>query len=122
MMIPWFVSSFICLLDFGYCAYGMIATQNAARAAAQWGAASATNYAALSSTTACNAALPFFKNAPTPVTACGTSLSATTSEPSVNGLSAVTVAVTYTVNLLSLPPLMPGTFAITRTVTMPIRY
>ena len=122
MMLPWFVSSFICLLDFGYCAYGMIATQNAARAAATWGGASLANYTALTATTACNAALPFFKYAPTPVTACGANLSATASEPSVNGLSEVTVGVTYTVNLLSLPPLMPGTFAITRTVTMPIRY
>jgi hypothetical protein len=123
MMLPWFVSSFICVLDFGFCAYSMIATQNAARAAAEWGAASSSNYAAIiSGSTACTYAAPAFKYAPTPVTACGNNLSVTATEPSPSGMPVVQVAVTYTVNLLSLPPLMPGSLAITRTVQMPIRY
>ena len=121
-MLPWFVCLFIGVLDFGFCAYGMISTQNAARIAAMWGAANSTNTGNISSS-ACTYAAPVFKYAPTPVTACGANLSVAASTVTINStMTVVQVAVTYTVNLLSLPPLMPGSLAITRTVQMPIRY
>ena len=127
-MLPWFVSSFICVLDFGFCAYSMIATQNAARTAATWGAYSSANTANIVSSpcTYAPGITYAFKYAPTPVTACGTNLSVTATTTTIAGstqsVPAVKVAVTYTVNLLALPALMPGSLAITRTVIMPERY
>jgi Flp pilus assembly protein TadG len=129
LLLPWIVVSFMAVLDFGFSAYALIATQNAARIAATWGAASSTNQAALTSSVACGTyALPEFKFAPTPITACGSSLSATPSSGNIgaNGTGAgqvpyVQVAVGYTVNLIAIPGLMPSSITITRTVAMPVR-
>jgi hypothetical protein len=120
LMLPWIVFSFIAVLDFGFCSYALIATQNAARIAATWGAANSTNASNISSM-ACTYAAPEFTYAPTPATACGGALSVSTSTSSVGSLSTVRVAVTYTVKLLAIPGLMPGSLAITRTVQMPVR-
>jgi beta-lactamase class A len=119
-MLPWIVFSFLAVLDFGFCAYGLIATQNAARIAATWGAANATNAANISSN-ACSYAAPEFTYAPTPVTACGANLSVTASTATVGSLSIVQVAVTYTLNLLPIPGIVPASLAITRTVKMAVR-
>lgn len=120
LLLPWIALSFTSVMDFGFCAYGLIATQDAARIAATWGAANPTNAAAISSH-ACGYAAPSFAYAPTPVTACGTNLSVSTSASTVGSLSTVQVSVTYTMNLLAIPGLLPGSFAITRTVKMPVR-
>jgi Flp pilus assembly protein TadG len=124
LLLPWIVVSFMAVLDFGFSAYALIATQNAARVAATWGSASSTNKDALiaSPSSACGTyALPLFKYAPTPVTACGTSLSATPGSYYKGSISYVTVAVAYTVNLLAIPGIMPGSITINKTVTMPVR-
>lgn len=121
--------SFMAVLDFGFSAYALIATQNAARIAATWGSASTANEAALTSSVACGTyALPQFKYAPTPVSACGSSLSATPTSGNIgaSGTGAgqipyVQVAVGYTVNLIAIPGIMPGSLTITRTVAMPVR-
>ncbi len=126
LLLPWIVVSFIAVLDFGFSAYALIATQNAARVAATWGSASSANSTALtaSPSPACGTyALPLFKYAPTPVSACGTSLSATPETHSLgsSSVSYVQVAVAYTVNLIAIPGIMPGSITINRTVYMPIR-
>lgn len=131
LLLPWIVMSFMAVLDFGFSAYALIATQNAARIAATWGSASLTNASALtaSPSPACGTyALPAFKYAPTPVTACGSSLSATPDSDymGATGTGAgripyVKVAVGYTVNLIAIPGIMPGSITINRTVYMPVR-
>jgi len=120
LLIPWLALTFTGALDFGFSAYGIIAAENGARIAATWGAANATNAANLSAN-ACSYVAPEFTYAPTPVTACGAALSVSTSTPSIGSLQTVRVTVTYTVNLLQIPGLMPASFAITRTAQMPIR-
>ncbi len=119
IMLPWIIFSFICVLDFGFSAYALIATQDAARIAATFGAANSTNASNIANT-ACGYAAPQFKYAPTPVTACGTALSVATSTSS-SPMATVTVAVTYTVSLISIPGLMPSSLPITKSVTMPVR-
>lgn len=122
LLLPWIVVSFMAVLDFGFSAYALIATQNAARVAATWGSASSANRDALTSSVACGTyALPLFKYAPTPVTACGSSLSATSTPYSIGSIDYVQVAVGYTVNLMAIPGIMPGSITITRTVAMPVR-
>lgn len=127
LLLPWIVVSFIAVLDFGFSAYALIATQNAARVAATWGSASQSNSDALmaSSSLACGTyALPLFKYAPTPVTACGSTLSATPNHDDMTGtvdVPYVKVAVGYTVNLIAIPGIMPGSITINRTVYMPVR-
>lgn len=129
LMMPWIVVSFLAVLDFGFASYALIATQNAARIAATWGSANSTNQAALTNSVACGTyAVPQFKYAPTPITTCGSSLSATVTTSPYIGTSTgagrvnyVQVAVGYTVNLIAIPGLMPNSITITRTVSMPVR-
>jgi Flp pilus assembly protein TadG len=128
LLLPWIVASFIAVLDFGFSAYALIATQNAARIAATWGAASQANQTALPAVACGTYALPEFRYAPTPVVACGSSLSATAAPDSIGvsgtgagAISYVRVAVGYTVNLIAIPGLMPHNLTITRTVSMPMR-
>ena len=124
LMLPWFVTLFVGILDFGFCAYGLVATQNAARVVATWGAANSTNAGNISSN-ACTYAAPMFAYAPTHVTGCGANLSVSTSTPTVGSgasqMATVEVSVTYTLTLIPLPGIMPGSMAITRTVQMPVR-
>jgi hypothetical protein len=122
LLLPWIVVSFIAVLDFGFSSYALIATQNAARIAATWGSASSANATALTASVACGTyALPLFKYAPTPVTACGSSLSATPVSNSVGSIDYVQVAVAYTVNLIAIPGIMPSSITINQTVSMPVR-
>ncbi|HVW06971.1 MAG TPA: TadE family protein [Bryobacteraceae bacterium] len=129
LLLPWMVIAFIAVLDFGFSSYALIATQNAARIAATWGAASTANQTALTSSLACGTyALPEFKYAPTPISACGSSLSATPSSGNIGAAGTgagqipyVQVAVGYTVGLLAIPGIMPSSITITRTVAMPVR-
>lgn len=120
LMLPWLVLSFTGVLDFGFSAYSLIATENAARIVATWGAANPTNAANVSAN-ACYYAAPQFKYAPTPVTACGTGLSVSTSTVSVGSMPTVQAAVTYTLNLLAIPGVVPASLAITQTAQMPVR-
>ncbi len=128
LLVPWLVFSFVGAFDFGIYAYALISTQNAARTAAMASAtaAIAQNGTALSST-ACSYALDELRNAP----GVGASLSTCSSPVTVTAqylasgadqLPTVRVSVTYqTMQVIPLPGLMAGSWAITRTVEMPIR-
>jgi hypothetical protein len=121
-MIPWMVVSFVGVLDFGFSAYSLIATQNAARVGAMWAAASSANASSANlQSTACSYAVDELKYAPTPVTGCAAPLSVTATTSTEGSMSTVQVSVTYTVNLLAIPLIMPANLAITRTVQLPVR-
>src|SRR6185312_11190459 len=116
LLLPWIVVSFMAVLDFGFAAYALIATQNAARIAATWGSASTANKDALiasPSLTCGTYALPAFRYAPTPVVACGSALSATATSDSIGSVDTVKVAVSYTLGLIAIPGLMPNRITIT---------
>jgi Flp pilus assembly protein TadG len=122
LMLPWLVFSFIGVLDFGFSAYSLIATQNAARAGAMWGAASSANASSPTfQATACSYAADALKYAPTPVTGCAAPLSVTALTSTQGSLPAVQVSVTYTLKLLAIPAMMPGSLQITRTAWLPVR-
>jgi hypothetical protein len=128
LLIPWLVLSFIGILDFGFCAYGLIATQDAARSGAVWGSATSANaQSANLSTRACTYALKELQYAPnmSSVTTCGgsspVSVLATYSSTGLGGVPTVSVAVTYSVTLMPIPQIMPATLAITRTIQLPVR-
>jgi hypothetical protein len=131
-MLPWIAIAFIGVLNFGFCAYGLIATQNAARAIAVWGSATHTNAQNISSqaslTTMCNYAIGELQYAPnvgTSVNSCTgsspISVSATYNASGADLLPTLTVSVTYTVSLMPVPGISPSSLAITRTVQLPVR-
>jgi hypothetical protein len=132
LMLPWLVISFVGLLDTGYGAYGLIATQSAARAGAEWGSATSAVASSITSTAntqiLCNyaiAALEYAPNVGTSVTSCGgsspISVTPTYNATGHGGIPTVTVSVTYTVNMLAVPGVSLSTLAITRTVELPVR-
>jgi Flp pilus assembly protein TadG len=130
LMLPWIAIAFIAVLDFGFCIYGMIATQNAARTIAAWGTATHTNAQNIGSetTTICNyaiGALQYAPNVGTSVSTCtGSSpirVSATYNASGSDSSPTLTVAVTYTVTLMAVPGISPSSLAITRQVELPVR-
>jgi Flp pilus assembly protein TadG len=128
LLLPWMIFSFIAVIDFGFASYGLIATQNAARAAATWGASSSANaQSATLSTQACTYALAQLQYAPgvgSSVSTCSASpvsVTATYHAAGSDGLPTVAVKVTYTVQLMAIPLMMPGSLAINRTVELPVR-
>ncbi len=128
IMLPWLVFSFMAIINFAFCIYGLIATQNAARIGAVWGSANSTNAHSTSFTsTACTYALAELQGAPnvgTSITTCGGSspVSVTATPLSgADGLPAVQVSVTYTVQLMRIPAIMPASLSITRAVELPVR-
>jgi hypothetical protein len=128
-MIPWLVITFMAVLDFGFCAYGLIATQNAARIGAAWGtAASANAQSASLSTKVCGYAvgeLQYAPNVGTSVTTCsGTSPIRVATQYNASGSDGsptLTVTVTYTVTLMAIPGITPATMPIVRSVELPVR-
>lgn len=129
LFLPWIVICFLAVLDFGYCAYGLIATQDAARIGAEWGAATSSNASSSNlSSQACHYATQALEYAPgvgTSVTTCGgtspISVTATYHASGSDGLPTVTVSVSYTVSLLYLVGTFPSSFTITRAVEFPVR-
>jgi hypothetical protein len=132
LMLPWLVVAFVGSLDVGFVTYGLIATQNAARAAAEWGSATTAVTSNITSTgntaTLCNfaiAALEYAPNVGTSVSTCGgtspISVSPTYNASGHGGIPTLTVSVTYTINLLAVPGVSGSTLAITRTVELPVR-
>jgi hypothetical protein len=131
-MLPWLVVAFVAVLDIGFGAYGLIATQNAARAAAEWGSATSTVASNITSTantqSICNyaiAALEYAPNVGTSLSTCGGS-SPITVTPTYNasghgGIPTLSVSVTYTLHLLAVPGVSLSTLAITRLVELPVR-
>ena len=132
LLLPWIAIAFIGVLNFGFCAYGLIATQSAARAIAAWGTATHTNAQSITTqaslTTMCNYAIGELQYAPnvgTSVNTCGgsspVSVSATYNASGADLLPTLTVTVTYTVSLLPVPGISPSSLAIARTVQLPVR-
>jgi Flp pilus assembly protein TadG len=129
LMLPWLVISFIAVLDFGFCAYGLIATQNAARIGAAWGAATATNaQSANLATKACGYAIDELQDAPNmgaSVTTCSGSspirVATSYNASGADALPTVTVTVTYKVTLMAVPGISPSSLAIVRSVQLPVR-
>lgn len=123
--MPWYVFLFVGAFDFGFYAYALIATQNAARVGAMYCSGSTT--AAVDATTACAYALDQFRNLPNVgvgVTTCSAApvivtASLVTGPDSANATS---VNVTYTSpQLIPIPGLFPGSLTISRTVLMAVR-
>jgi hypothetical protein len=134
LLLPWLVISFMGVLDFGFCAYGLIATQSAARAIAAWGSATSTNAGNLNNgqqasvTKVCGYAINALQYAPnvgTSVTTCSGSspirVSTTYNAQGADNLPTLTVTVTYTVTLMAIPGISPSSLSIVRTVQSPVR-
>ena len=127
-LAPWLLFVFVGILDYGFYANAMIATQNAARVGAEVNSASlltvvdtagpcayakaALQYMPNSSSfsAACNA-LPLIVTSPAVATADGAALTADT---------AVTVQY-QTASLIPIPGILPQQVTITRTVQMKVR-
>jgi len=134
LLIPWMVISFMAVLDFGFCAYGLIATQSAARTIAAWGSATSVNASNLNSgqsasvTKVCNYAIDALQYAPnvgSSVIACsGASpirVSTTYNAQGADKLPTLSVTVNYTVPLLAIPGISPSSITLVQTVQSPVR-
>jgi hypothetical protein len=129
LLFPWFVVSFIAVLDFGFCAYGLIATQSAARIGAAWGSATSANAQSGNlSTKVCGYAYDALQYAPNVTASASTCpaggpihVSTTYNAQGADNLPTLSVTVTYTVTLLAVPGISPSSLTILRTVQSPVR-
>jgi Flp pilus assembly protein TadG len=131
LMLPWLVFCFVGAFDLGSASYALISVQSAARIAANYGAQSSTVAQSSSftdGTIACQYALDSLRYAPrvgTSTTTCsGSSLvrvAASYNSPGSYGLPSAKVTVTYTLNMIPLPGLLPSSVSISRSVELPIR-
>jgi Flp pilus assembly protein TadG len=129
LLLPWVVICFLAVLDFGFCAYGLIATQNAARIAAAWGSATSANAQSGSlSTKACTYAIDALQYAPgvgATVNSCGgtspISVMAAYHSSGADQLPTVSVTVNYKVSLFAIPGISASSLTISRTVELPVR-
>lgn len=124
LMAPWIFFLFAGALDMGFYEHALIATQNAARVAAEF-TSGASNTAA-NSTAACQYALDELKTMPNvrSLSSCGASpLVVTASKVTgIDGFKASSVSVTYTSDrLIPIPGLLMGQLTVTRTVQMRLR-
>jgi len=126
LLMPWYVFLFAGAFDYGFYAYSLIATQDAARVAALYCSTSSSTKADAS--TACTYALGQLQGMAN-VTACSLSgsppLSVTASSVAAadgSGNTDTSVTVTYTTpQLIPVPGLFPGKLTIARTVQMRVR-
>jgi Flp pilus assembly protein TadG len=123
LIAPWYIFLFIGTFDMGLYGYAQIAVQNAARIAALHCSASVT---AVTDGKACTLALYQFQNLPVVPTVCtGNPLTVTAtavSGPEGVANSAAQVTVAYVMPALAgIPGILPGSYTVTRTVTMKIR-
>ena len=127
LIFPWYVFLFVGALDSGFFAYALIATQNAARAAAVY--CSSSSSAAIDSVTACTYAADQLRGMPnigasyssgctgSPLTVTAALLNSSSSPQSADGNPATQVTVTYvTPQLIPIPGIFPGQLTITRSV------
>jgi hypothetical protein len=134
LLLPWLVISFMAVLDFGFCAYGLIATQNAARIIAAWGSATSANAGNLNSGQPASVAkicgyaidaLQYAPNVGSSVTTCSGSspirVTTTYNSQGADTLPTLTVTVTYTVALLGVAGISPSSITLLRTVQSPVR-
>lgn len=127
LIFPWYVFLFVGALDSGFFAYALIATQNAARAAALY--CSSSTSAAVDSVTACVYAADQLRGMPnigvsysagcsgSPLTVTAALLNSSSTPQSADGSPATMVTVTYvTPQLIPIPGVFPGQLTITRSV------
>jgi hypothetical protein len=123
LLIPWYAFLFVGAYDYGFYAYGLIATQSAARIAAMYCSGN-SSLASNCSSSACTYALDQLQNMPN----VGTSLHTCTASPvdvttsvvsGPDSASAAQVTVQYTTpQLIPIPGLLPNSLTISRTVLM----
>ncbi len=127
-LLPWYVFLFIGTFDFGFYAYSLVATANAARVTAMYCAASTSTCS--SNTYACTnyaiGQLKFLPNVGSAVTTCNAApLTVTITYPSIalcpDGNACTSVTVTYvTPQLIPIPNVLLGQITISKTVQMAI--
>jgi len=125
-MLPWLVFCFVGAFDVGIYSYALISTESAARVVGMY--ASSSTSVAGNPTLACTYALAELKDSPgvgsTTSCSAGSAVTVSTSylATGADGLPAAQVSITYTPTQgISLPGLINGGMAITRTVEFPIR-
>jgi len=127
LIFPWYVFLFVGAFDSGFFAYGLIATQNAARAAAVY--CSSSTSAAIDAATACTYAADQLRGMPNigssysagcsgaPLTVTAALLNSSSGSLSADGNPATKVTVTYvTPQLIPIPGVFPGQLTISRSV------
>ena len=127
LIFPWYVFLFVGAFDSGFFAYALIATQNAARAAAVYCSSSAS--AAIDTANACIYAADQLRGMPnigasyadtcsgSPLTVTAALLNGASNPQSADGSPATKVTVTYvTPQLIPIPGVFPGQLTITRSV------
>jgi Flp pilus assembly protein TadG len=129
LLLPWVIFLFVGVLDYGFYAYALIATQNAARVAALYTSTSSTT--AADQTTACSyvrAEMYMAPNIGSGVTSCGanplivTATSVAAASSADGSAAASSVSVTYqTITLIPIPGILMGSYTFTRTVQMRLR-
>jgi Flp pilus assembly protein TadG len=126
LLLPWLVFCFAGAFDLGVYSYALISAENAARVVGMY--ASTSTSVAENPTLACTYALAELRDSPgvgsTSTCSSGGVVNVSTSYLSTgaDGLPAAQVSITYTPShVISLPGLINGTLAITRTVEFPIR-
>jgi Flp pilus assembly protein TadG len=120
-MMPWLLFLFVGVFDFGFYAYALIATQNAARAVAIHNSISKTA-ATDPDGSGCQIAVFELKTAAygRAMTGCAAApLQVTSTLTQVNSIDTANVVVTYqSAVLIPIPGLLTGQLAITRTAQM----
>src|SRR4051812_33551194 len=129
LLLPWYIFLFVGVFDFGFYAYSLIATSNAARVSVAYCAASATtcNSDPKKASVCTNYVIPQLTGLPnvgTSVTTCLASpVTLTINYPSAascpDGNTCATAQVVFvTPQLFPIPGLLPGQLTITKLVTM----
>lgn len=120
LMAPWILFLFVGIFDFGFAAYALICTENAARVAALY--ASSSVEASGNSSYACVMALEEMRKLPNlrSVASCGTELQVTaTPGTDSDGYANTKVTVAYQMTpLIRIPGILNGPSTISRTVEM----
>jgi len=120
LLLPWIVFLFAGLFDVGFCAYSLIATENAARVAAEYTSQGSTT--ASDQSGACSYALSELSALPgaSGLASCGANPVIVTASQVTgpDGSPATSVSVTYQTILLIPIPGFPSRYTITRTAQM----
>jgi Flp pilus assembly protein TadG len=126
LLMPWYIFLFVGAFDFGFYAYSLIATANAARIGAMYCAASSSTCSSIT-TTCTNYVIPQLSGLPnvgTTVTTCAASpvtltITYPTASTCPDGNACTTVQVVYvTPSLFPIPGMFPGQLTITKAITM----
>jgi Flp pilus assembly protein TadG len=129
LLLPWYIFLFVGAFDFGFYAYGLIATSNAARVAATYCSATSStcNSDPLKASVCTTYILPqlyYMPNVGSATTTCTASpITLTVTYPSAascpDGNTCTTVTVAYvTPHMVPIPGMLAGQFTITKSITM----